>query len=215
MHVFTTIDGGKIGTFDSYDVGVVYCHSVGITNYCCNYEETAEHVVLSVPKYYAGIGSRRTPTDTLAKMTLIAAQLEEQGYILRSGGAGGADTAFESGVQSLENKEIYLPWPMFNNHPSARHGVSLDAYTMAESFHPNWPACSHAAKKFHGRNCYQVLGVTLDKPVDFIMCWTPDGKVAGGTGQALRIALSNDIPIINFFHNDWNEQLHDLLETLE
>lgn len=36
--------------------------------------------------------------------------IRKEGCILRSGGAEGADTAFENGVRSLYNKEIYLPW---------------------------------------------------------------------------------------------------------
>lgn len=39
MHVFTTISGRVIGRFASYDVGVVYCRSMGIFNYCVSYAE--------------------------------------------------------------------------------------------------------------------------------------------------------------------------------
>lgn len=54
---------------------------------------------------YAGIGSRETPRSILDLMTAIARKLEALGYTLRSGGATGADTAFEEGVERL--KEIY------------------------------------------------------------------------------------------------------------
>jgi hypothetical protein len=45
------------------------------------------------------------------------------------------------------------------------------------------------------RNCYQMLGLDLKTPVEFVICWTPQGKGAGGTGQALRIARDLKIPI--------------------
>ena len=44
---------------------------------------------------YAGIGSRATPQAELEAMTEAAKMLSEKGYTLRSGGAKGADTAFE------------------------------------------------------------------------------------------------------------------------
>jgi predicted Rossmann fold nucleotide-binding protein DprA/Smf involved in DNA uptake len=48
--------------------------------------------------YYAGIGARSTPPQILSVMTRLASKLEGMGYTLRSGGAAGADTAFERGV---------------------------------------------------------------------------------------------------------------------
>jgi predicted Rossmann fold nucleotide-binding protein DprA/Smf involved in DNA uptake len=48
-------------------------------------------------KYYAGIGSRETPKEICNKMTEIASLLEKQDFVLRSGGANGADSAFEKG----------------------------------------------------------------------------------------------------------------------
>ncbi len=58
-------------------------------------------------KYYAGIGSRKTPPEMMSLMTDLAARLEEQGWILRSGGAIGADSAFQLGVKDPDNQRIY------------------------------------------------------------------------------------------------------------
>ena len=44
---------------------------------------------------YAGVGSRETPPAILKKMTAVAAMLSGRGYKLQSGGAIGADMAFE------------------------------------------------------------------------------------------------------------------------
>jgi predicted Rossmann fold nucleotide-binding protein DprA/Smf involved in DNA uptake len=43
---------------------------------------------------YAGIGSRETPKEVLKSMTNYAKELSATGWVLRSGGADGADTAF-------------------------------------------------------------------------------------------------------------------------
>ena len=47
--------------------------------------------------YYAGIGSRETPGLMLGAFARIGEFLAKKGYTLRSGGADGADTAFEVG----------------------------------------------------------------------------------------------------------------------
>ena len=60
---------------------------------------------MSASKFYAGIGSTKTPKHIQEIMTEIARLLEIQRYTLRSGGATGADTAFENGVN--HRKEIF------------------------------------------------------------------------------------------------------------
>jgi predicted Rossmann fold nucleotide-binding protein DprA/Smf involved in DNA uptake len=51
-------------------------------------------------KYYAGIGSRETPKDICDIMTQLAIKLANNGWVLRSGGAKGAD-------RSRFEKEIF------------------------------------------------------------------------------------------------------------
>lgn len=145
---------------------------------------------------YAGIGSRQTPTMICNIMTLIAITAARQGYVLRSGAARGADAAFERGADQVNGqKEIFLPWRGFNGHDSPHHTVGDRAMAFSPQFHPNWEACSDAVKKLMARNAYQILGADLNDPVDFVICWTPNGSGSGGTGQAIRIAQALDIPV--------------------
>lgn len=146
-------------------------------------------------KHYAGIGSRETPKVIGQQMTEIAKLLASKDYVLRSGGADGADLDFEKGAGDL--KEIFVPWPGFNGSDSKLFECSDEAFIMAEKFHPRWNKLSAAGKKFMARNCYQVLGFDLKTPVEFIVCWTPNGGIEGGTGQALRIARDYKIPVFN------------------
>lgn len=162
-------------------------------------------------RYYAGIGSRKTPVNVLELMTGLAEWLEHHEYVLRSGGADGADSAFERGVRESDNKEIYLPWCGFNGNQSPLYPPSGDAYRMASEYHPAWNRCGPAARKFHARNCHQILGSWLIHPVDFVLCWTPGGRDAGGTGQALRIARAHDIPVINLFNPDYECELEQVV----
>jgi hypothetical protein len=145
-------------------------------------------------KYYAGIGSRETPVHIQKYMADVGAALAEAGYTLRSGGALGADTAFEIGAHNTGGfAEIFKP-----------NGCTPEAEMMAASYHPNWPACSPWARKLHGRNCHIVLGRYVHQPipVEFIICWTHDARTVGGTGQALRMADALDIEVLNLGSSD-------------
>lgn len=131
---------------------------------------------------YAGIGSRATPPEVLKMMTKIAILAETNGYVLRSGGADGADKAFEAGVVEPDMKVILRP-----------KDATLDSIIMAETFHPAWGACNSWAKALHGRNAMIVLGDDLKTPVEMVLYWTHDEN-RGGTSMGLRIAEANDIP---------------------
>lgn len=167
-------------------------------------------------KYYTGVGSRKTPKDICQKMTEIAAKLESFGYILRSGGADGADIAFEMGVKDPDNKHIYLPWKNFNHNPSHRYWApSREVYTLTKFIHPNYNMLSSASQKLHARNFYQVLGDDLSTPSDFLICWTENGKEIGGTRTALKVAYVKDIPVYNLAVKDFDwsilEKRHDTI----
>lgn len=172
--------------------------------------------------YYAGIGSRKTPDTILADMRHIATVLEQQGYILRSGGADGADQAFEDGVNQSWNKEIILPWNGFNKKSTSRLGYTLlpdrmvpAAMEMASQIHPAWDRCSSVARAFHARNMAQILGPWLDRPVEFVVCWTPKGETVGGTATAIRLAQQKNIPVINLALvalREAGEMIQDIME---
>lgn len=177
--------------------------------------------------YYAGIGSRKTPKDVCRKMFTAGRILWEAGFTLRSGGARGADTAFESGAlfaatgkestdegvyrRKVDGIEIYLPYQKFNRHPSERYGTTKAARDIARQYHPNWEILSCTGRDFMGRNAYQILGSGLNTPVSFVLCWTPGGRFTGGTGQALRHAKDLGIPILNFGVDD-DERISDYLQ---
>ena len=159
-------------------------------------------------KYYAGVGSRKTPPEILEMMTKIAEGLSRN-YILRSGGAEGADEAFEKGAG--DKKIIFIPWPGFNGSKEKCRPLTSAAMKLAGEFHPGWMHLSYGAKKLHARNVYQILGESLDSPVDFVICWTHGGKEVGGTAQAIRIAKANRIKVFNLANeedfNFWNEKI--------
>jgi hypothetical protein len=151
-------------------------------------------------KIITGIGSRKTPVTVQGHMTHLASIFESLGFTLRSGGADGADLAFEKGIKNPGNKEIYLPEPGFNNSNSKLHQIKPWAVKIAEKHHPNWSRIKESSfsMKLMARNTYQIYGYTQSSPLsDVVVCWTPGGSLSGGTAQAIRIAESLKIPVCN------------------
>lgn len=160
-------------------------------------------------KYYAGIGSRNAPPNILNFMTNIASLLQEKGYTLRSGGAKGCDTSFAKGATL---KEIFKssdaqPWAF----DEVKKHIPIDRPQTFDSWEPY-------VRGLLARNMMQVLGRDGDAPVDFIVCWTPQGdyqtSAVGGTGYALRCALSRNIPIYNLGYPDQLESFKLFLRRL-
>lgn len=151
---------------------------------------------------YCGVGSRSTPSYILTYMRRIAKRLEHQLFTLYTGGADGADTAFLAGTQIYK---VFMPSHIHNQRISNR----LDFIDCSDF--PNWEEAVQTVYKYHpnpstlnnfgislmARNAYCVLGEDLKSPVDFVLCWTPNGRDIGGTSQALRIARDYNIPIFN------------------
>jgi len=171
-------------------------------------------------RWYAGIGSRRTPPEVAERMTRAAMRLEALGFGLRSGAAQGADAAFEAGVSNPLAKQIFLPWRGFNGHETGRCTLSQDAMDMAKRFHPGFEHLSIPAKKLMARNSYQILGPDLSDPVLFVLCWTPDGcesaqerqRGTGGTGQAIAMASACSIPVFNMQRPKALDRLREFLD---
>lgn len=140
--------------------------------------------------FYAGIGSRKTPSAICSLMEKIAYKLATLDYCLRHGDADGADKAFDRGCDRANGrKEIYKPMGGFKMHE--------EAHSIAAKIHPNWEACNPFARACHTRNVYIVLGQDLQSPVEFVVCWTPDGAKVGGTRTGIVLAEQRGIQVYN------------------
>ncbi len=158
-------------------------------------------------KKYAGIGSRKVPDDIGELMTKISEKLSEKGYMLRSGGAKGSDTYFEKGVKLsiIEGK------PTYNKEIFTAYDCTKKSILMASNYHPAFHNCKEYAKKLHGRNAMIILGKELNDPVDFVVCWTENGKDKGGTGLGIRLAEDKKIKIYNLFFEDMRKKFEKWL----
>lgn len=167
-----------------------------------------------ITRFYAGIGSRRTPANICELMQQLGQKLALKGMILRSGAAEGADKAFENGCDRVCGKaQIFLAksWYSFgakfaNHNYCYSDELWEKAAQITAQHHSSYLYLKPYTKRLHTRNCFQVLGWNLQEPAEFVLCWTADGartaaetsKDTGGTGQAIRIASNYGIRVYNF-----------------
>ena len=140
----------------------------------------------------------------------IGKHLADKGYTLRSGGARGADAAFENGCDSvMGSKEIFYA---NNNKGTLMLAEAIPiAEQMAASVHPAWDRCNTYVRKLQTRNMAQVLGADLKHPVDFLVCWTKNGEKIGGTATAISVAEMNNIPVFNLYFESDLQKLRELV----
>jgi hypothetical protein len=169
-------------------------------------------------KFYAGIGSRKTPAEVCSRMTRLARTLRSADYIMRSGGAKNADTAFAAGAGT--DAVIYLPFADCDIlETGAKRIVCGDdprLRAIAAGLHPAWQACDAFARAMLTRNVAQIIGHEPEDPVsEFVVCWTPFGAGGGGTGGALRVAKERGVPIYDLAQIGSYETLLDRLVAQE
>jgi len=157
-------------------------------------------------QYITIIGSRTTPPAILELMRQYAEISYKQGFIIRSGGAAGADHIVTKYVPA-PYREIYIPWNDFNG---LRHnGTDIFLWTKSpkkvnatataiECYH-NKEFLKPSHKALHSRNMMQIFGFNMDvnEKSEAVICWTPNGELIGGTRSAIVAANKVDIPVYN------------------
>jgi len=153
--------------------------------------------LVSGPIRFAGVGSRETPAPVLALMREVSATLSEGGWRLRTGEAVGADSAFREGAEAVGRAgDIFTIKPR-PDIPGSICDLRPVHLRMLNSVHPKPDALSPVARKLMARNGSQVFGTDFTEPSDLVICWTVGGKGGGGTGQAIRLARSVGIPVLD------------------
>ena len=190
------------------------------------------------PLAYAGVGARATPAEVLAGMSDVAQFLGEAGCALSTGGAVGADRAFEAGALRTDAPvTVHTPWPGYNGyrpgrdlesdidviHPKAGDTVRGSSFLhLARKHHPAWDRCRRGARALFLRNVSILAGALDDDgtvlAVRAVIAWTPNGgshgREAGGTGHTLRIAAELGIPVVNLSERTPPERNADALAAV-
>jgi len=153
---------------------------------------------------YAGIGNRDTPDEILELMTKIASRLAVHGYTLMSGGAKGADNAFESGTAF---KRVWTVKDMTSMH--GQPGYEAHRKTAIDHHPAWWRINSPYVQDLFVRNVYIVRGTQYWPSASFIICYCKDEN-KGGTAHSLKVARDVNIPVYNLAKGD----PQDVLKTL-
>lgn len=184
-------------------------------------------------KYYAGIGSRKTPKEILLREQRIAEKLRDKGYGLRSGHAKGADQAFERGsiggnnevIKPSKNFEWQSDLPGYNKYINYDENLEDDKLykeilqqILTERHYKNLMNSNPYVQKLILRDMQQILGDPQGtNPSKFVLYSAPQKgeDVLGGTGYATKLAKERGIPTFNLMNNDGSfnkKSLYDLIE---
>lgn len=164
-------------------------------------------------KAYTGVGSRSTPVWCRFFMEDVASAMANDKYVLRSGSAQGADSAFELGCDKVCGAgNIYVPWGgfgtgkanMFKDYHilTGKQFETAREFLLEKKIIPHFDNMKEPAQKLHARNYLQVVGhwdKIIPSKVLFYFAehdWVT-GEPLGGTRTAVLLGQEFDIPCYN------------------
>lgn len=167
---------------------------------------------------YAGIGARNTPTNIASMMKIIGMCFAIKGYTLNTGAAKGADQAFAEGAISVGGKvNLFLPWPTYEKDWWSKFAkVNIFVFNQKNKkaidsvfqYHPAAGNLSRSVIALHARN-YLIV-----RPSKLVICYTKNGDIIGGTGQAMRIALARKIETLNLGKTEHRKKIHQMIKKM-
>jgi len=170
--------------------------------------------------WITGVGSRETPDWAMSGLRLVIAAYAARGYGIRTGDAAAADQATREAAKGAGaplrvfavSKQACPDTVCFTSLP---HQIQRQAFDLVDELHPaKW--LKPFVKQLHARNSNQVLSEGLDDPSELVVLWAmksefdDDGRlknVAGGTGQAVRVAHKFNVRALNLDLPDHRAQL--------
>ncbi|UFP94580.1 hypothetical protein [Gloeobacter morelensis] len=159
--------------------------------------------LLTVNRFYTGVGSTEPPPDVAALVILVAQHLAGQGMVVRTGHDKGTDAAFATAA-AAESRRIYVPHSGAGGYQDGL--VVCDPETIARatrlaaSVHPHWKSYNNFQRRAHTRRVFQLLGEDLDSPSAYVICFVPedgDGKIQGSARTILALAQVQRIECYN------------------
>lgn len=144
---------------------------------------------MATTKTFAGIGPRyNVPEHILYCMEAFAFCWCRAGWTLRSGGAVGSDTAFETGCRNAGSTPVIR-----RSEDASLKGMARAMRVLGTKYDRAKPY----VKGLFARDFQIVLGDELDCYVDFVITWTPGAAIIGGTGHGIGAANAAGIKVYN------------------
>jgi len=164
----------------------------------------------------SAIGTRQLSPGWRSLIGSFSRAIGEAEWMLRTGAAQGSDQAWCEHMPH-DNVSLYLPWPTYEHNwwkgggYRIKHNPSAEAMKIARRYHPNWEKCTQGVRKLHARNSHILLGPECTRGSDLVVCYTVGGGDTGGTGQGIRLARREEIPVLNIHHPQQQQILWDLI----
>ena len=154
------------------------------------------------------IGSRKAPAEALSEISKIASAFSELNdknlpfeIVLVSGGADGVDITAEKAF-GKGRKHIIFAYP--SDKEDEEHIIyKSDQYAsrLVDLLHLFPENIKKTDRPFLERDVLLIIGEKHSDgtrtPSDFVIAWTPDGRVQGGTAMGIRTARHIGIPVFN------------------
>lgn len=177
--------------------------------------------------HIAGIGSRGLNAEQLEHCEKLGGWITQLGFHLHSGGAVGADQAFQRGGASKNPAlvHIHVPWSSYEQG-SRVNGAQVDVLQnlpslvfdfyegLAMEHHPAWGKLTQGGAALHTRNG-RIIQPIPHLNVDLVLAWPSDKIGGGGTGQGMRMAKALGIPVIDLSKFGSNRDFHALCEGIK
>lgn len=180
-----------------------------------------------INKYAAIVGSRSAPIWALELMIRAGRTLCDLGYAFSSGDAYGSDRAGWYGAKQSKKwndlpNRIYIirngflgryvyDNPFFYDYEQFKDTIP-QAQAMAANARGGFGGLSRSGIALHTRNVFQVYGDSLDKPIQFFLCYaeakSKTSRLSGGTNTAFQLA--KELNLEYFFNLYWGEDVNEL-----
>ncbi|WP_164928546.1 hypothetical protein [Gloeobacter violaceus] len=176
--------------------------------------------LLTVNRFYTGVGSTDPPPDVAALVMTVAQHLAGEGMVVRTGHDKGTDAAFAAGA-APGTREVYVPHSGAGGY---RDGLVVcdpetivRAARLAASVHPHWKTYNNFQRRAHTRRVFQLLGEDLNSPSAYVICFVPedgDGKVQGSARTVLALAQVKRIECYNLAELQTRTRFRQRLEEI-
>lgn len=171
---------------------------------------------------YAIIGTRNPTEKQFERVRKLSRFLVKRGHHIRTGGAKGVDEAAMVGAASVDASKlhVFLPWDGYNKE-IIPEGANLYLYeedscpnwhASVDRYHPNAKNLTRGPRALHARN-YGI--VMFPDPVEAVIALPKSVADEGGTGQGMRIALGENVPLYNIIISDEWARLKTILDAMK
>lgn len=199
------------GKINMYDVEIVKAKEIDTDSF----EKIGHTFMVHV---FSGSDDVSEVVDQIVK---VATKLKDKGYIFRCDAP--SDDKIAKKILAIEGlkKEVFLPFKKFNESVADKaimsNGYETPFKYAAQVYGKRYNELKPGARAVYASKLMAALGENSDNPVDFLICYSPDGREympdghnkekvdfakLGTLSFYLRLCQQAGIPVYNFKNKD-------------